>query len=78
LILWRSIAGAIANVALNILLIPHFGAIGSAFATLAAQCMTAYFLDLSSRKTWPIFRMKTSALSGYWMLAGKARYEVSA
>jgi PST family polysaccharide transporter len=66
-VLWRSIAGAIVNVGLNLLLIPRYGAVGSAFATLVAQCTTAYLMDLSSRKTWFIFRMKTAALTGFWM-----------
>jgi PST family polysaccharide transporter len=72
LVLWRSVAGAIVNVGLNVLLIPHFGAMGSAFATLIAQCATAYLMELFTRKTWFIFRMKTAALSGYWMFQRSA------
>jgi len=76
LILWRSVAGAALNVGLNLLLIPRYGAIGSAFATLIAQCATGYLMELATRKTWFIFRMKTAALSGYWMFqrtaSGKA------
>jgi PST family polysaccharide transporter len=68
LILWRSIAGAIVNVGLNLLLIPNYGAMGSAFATLIAYGITAYLMEIFTRKTWFIFRMKTAALTGYWMV----------
>lgn len=68
--LQRSIIGAIANVALNYALIPYFGAIGSAAATLITQAVTSYFLDACNRSTRHIFRMKTRALFGLWLLPG--------
>jgi O-antigen/teichoic acid export membrane protein len=77
LVLWRCIAGAVVNVALNFLLIPRFGAMGSAFATLIAQCAASYLMDLANKKTWFIFRMKTAALSGYWMLQRSASGSVA-
>lgn len=65
--LQRSIAGAVANVALNYLLIPHFGGVGSAVATLITQAVTSYLLDATNHGTRHIFKMKTRALFGAWM-----------
>lgn len=62
--LQRSILGAFANVALNYLLIPHFGGIGSAVATLLTQAATSYLLDATNKSTRHIFAMKTRALFG--------------
>jgi polysaccharide transporter, PST family len=67
LTLQRSILGAAANVGLNYLLIPRFGGIGSAFATLIAQCISAYLSDSLNVSTRFIFRMKTKALLGQWL-----------
>ena len=65
--LQRSIMGAITNVALNFLLIPRFGGIGSAMATLITQAAASYLLDACNRSTRPIFWMKTRALFGWWI-----------
>ncbi len=61
--------GAIANVGLNLLLIPRFGGMGSAVATLIAQILSAYLLDILNSSTRHIFRMKTRALFGFWIFA---------
>ena len=65
--LYRGIAGAVANVLLNIVLIPRFGGIGSAVATLIAQMLASYLMDAFSAPTRHIFRMKTKALFGFWI-----------
>ena len=69
--LQRSIVGAVANLALNYALIPRLGAIGSAMATLATQAATSYLLDAANKSTRHIFRMKTRALFGWWLLPWK-------
>lgn len=66
--LQRSVAGAIANLALNYALIPRYGAVGSAVATLITQAATSYVLDAVNKSTRPIFRMKTRALLAWWLL----------
>ena len=66
--LQRSIAGAVGNLALNYALIPRFGAMGSAMATLATQAATSYLLDAVNKSTRHIFWMKTRALFGWWLL----------
>jgi PST family polysaccharide transporter len=65
--LQRSIAGAVCNVILNLLLIPRYGGVGSAVATLLTQCTSAYLLDGIDSRTRHIFRMKTRALTGAWI-----------
>ncbi len=65
--LQRSIIGALANVGLNFLLIPHFGGVGSAMATLITQATTSYLLDVTNRSTRHIFWMKTRAIFGLWL-----------
>ena len=47
--------GAVANVALNMLLIPRFGAIGAAYATLVSVMISSYGCLLLSRRTLPLF-----------------------
>ncbi|MEQ9310834.1 MAG: flippase [Balneolaceae bacterium] len=54
--------GAISNVLLNLYLIPKYGAIGAAIATLASYSVASYFSLLISHKTRPIFIMMTRAL----------------
>ena len=41
----RTVLGAILNVVLNLLWIPRWGGMGSAMATLVAQCFASYFGD---------------------------------
>lgn len=66
--MYRTVVGATVNVILNILLIPRWGGVGSALATLAAQASAAYFADLIFPRTHYIFRMKTKAYLRFWML----------
>ena len=76
--LQRSVAGAVGNVALNYLLIPRFGGVGSAVATLITQAVTSYLLDATNRSTRHIFRMKTKALFGAWAFEKESVDEVAA
>ena len=71
--LQRSIFGALANVALNYALVPRFGGVGSAMATLVTQATVSYLLDACNRSTRPMFWMKTRAIFGGWLLRGDAR-----
>ncbi|MGL1890227.1 MAG: flippase [Spirochaetaceae bacterium] len=50
-ILIRSIAGAIVNIILNIVLIPNYGGIGAAIATLIAYGFTHFILFMFYKKT---------------------------
>ena len=71
--LQRSILGAITNVVLNFLLIPRFGGIGSAVATLITQAAASYLLDACNKSTRPIFWMKTRAIFGLWLFQPRLR-----
>ena len=71
--LQRSIIGAIANLALNYLLVPHLGGIGSALATLLTQATVSYTLDATNGSTRHIFLMKTRSLFGVWLFQSQAR-----
>lgn len=54
----RTILGAVVNVGLNLLLIPQFGGVGAASASLIAYSVSGLFADLLHKKTRPIFFMK--------------------
>lgn len=62
LYLVRSMCGAAINVALNLLLIPHYSGLGSAIATVVSYACAYYFLNAFSSRTRPIFIQQTKAL----------------
>jgi PST family polysaccharide transporter len=66
--MYKTIAGAVVNIVLNLLWIPRWGGMGSAMATLAAQCVATYLGDLIHPGTRHIFRIKTRAYLRFWML----------
>jgi O-antigen/teichoic acid export membrane protein len=59
---YRTLLGAIINVILNLILIPIYGLIGAAIATVIAQSMAAFFFDALTKKTRIAFFMKLKAL----------------
>lgn len=56
--------GALINVLLNLVLIPRYGGLGAAFATLAAQIVAVSLATLLYRPTRPVFQMQLRAISG--------------
>jgi len=63
----RTLLGAVANVALNVFLIPAHGIAGAAFATLVSQALATWLADAAYRDTRGLFMMKTRALwPGNW------------
>ncbi|MBI5711629.1 MAG: flippase [Candidatus Eisenbacteria bacterium] len=58
----RSIIAAAANVALNLWLIPAFGARGAALATLAAQTLAYWLANAAFAPTRGLFRLQCRAL----------------
>jgi len=54
--------GAVANVGLNLLLIPHYGGEGAAYATLISYAMASYGALFFYKKTRPIFWMMSKAM----------------
>lgn len=63
--LYRTVLGAMVNIAGNFVLIPPYGALGAAWATLLSQIVAAYLMDAVSVSTRPMFVMKTRALM-FW------------
>jgi O-antigen/teichoic acid export membrane protein len=51
------------NVALNLLLIPLYGAIGAAVATVVAQFSVGMLFDVIQKETRPMFIMKIKAFN---------------
>ena len=60
---YRTLTGAVVNVALNLVLIPRYGINGAAFATVVSQCCASFLFDLSNPRTRRIFWMKLRAFS---------------
>ena len=61
--LQRTILGAISNVILNLLLIPRYGVIGAAVATVISQALAAWLFDSLQHITRPMFFMKLSSMN---------------
>ena len=53
----RTAAGLCVNIALNYLLIPAYGAIGAAWATLASRAVVGFFINFIFSNTRPMFWM---------------------
>ncbi len=68
LALYRTLAGAVVNVVMNLYLIPSLGVVGAAVGTLLSQFIAAYMFDLFNAKTRAIFWMKTRAFYSFFLL----------
>mgnify|MGYP000241727727 CR=1 FL=1 len=60
--LWRNLLGAVANIGLNIILIPSFGLHGAVYGTLISFIIANYLFDAINKKTRPLFLLKTRSL----------------
>ena len=58
----RTLLGAVINIVLNLILIPIYGLIGAAIATVIAQSMAAFFFDALTTRTRIVFFMKLKTL----------------
>ena len=54
--------GSLTNVGLNIYLIPIYGGLGAAWATVLAQLVAAYLSSLLFKRFWSVFKKETKAL----------------
>lgn len=59
----RTICGALANVTLNLFLIPKFGIIGSAVSLVVSQAISCWLLDVFQKSTRQMFMMKTKSMN---------------
>lgn len=60
---YRTLFGAIVNVLLCFLLIPNYGVLGAAFATLFAQICASFLYDIFNTKTRKLFLLKLQSLN---------------
>jgi len=58
---YRTGAGALVNVALNFILIPIYGGLGAAYATLGAKLLASYLMNLMNKKTREVFFLQTES-----------------
>ena len=69
----RSIAGAVVNIAFNFLLIPRYGGMGAAVATLIGQAVSCLLINAVQPATREIFWMEIRAFNVFaWGRSGKA------
>lgn len=61
--LQRTALGAIANIGLNFWLIPFYGVLGAAIATVVAQAVVSFLFDGLQAITRPMFFMKLAAMN---------------
>jgi O-antigen/teichoic acid export membrane protein len=61
--LQRTLIGACANVVLNLVLIPVYGPLGAAWATVASHILAAFVADAFNQETRHLFLLKLSALT---------------
>ena len=59
----RTLLGAVVNVILNFILIPHYGPIGASVATVIAYAVAAFLSDLLQKETRQMFMMKMSSMN---------------
>jgi O-antigen/teichoic acid export membrane protein len=65
LTLYRTVAGAIVNIALNYVLIPIYGPLGAAWATVVSYSVSAFLSDIFLGETRPMFMMKLKSINLY-------------
>lgn len=58
----RTLIGAVTNVFLNILLIPAYGGIGAAIATVVAQAFASFFSNILHQETRKLFIIQVQSL----------------
>ena len=56
--LYRTLAGAVINITMNLYLIPRYSAMGAAIATVVSYAISGVFANMFSERTRPIFYMQ--------------------
>lgn len=65
---YRTLLGAIINIILNIILIPNYGLIGAAIATLIGQLVANVIYDIFDKSLWPQLGLKLKAFFPIYIL----------
>ncbi|WP_299492761.1 flippase [Acaryochloris sp. IP29b_bin.137] len=60
--MYRTVAGGIANVILNLLLIPRYASIGAAIATVISYSVAGFFIHAAHSRTRKIFQIQLQSL----------------
>jgi PST family polysaccharide transporter len=60
--LYRTIAGAVANVIINLYLIPRYSALGAAIATVVSYAISAIIANAFDARTRPIFFLQLKSI----------------
>jgi O-antigen/teichoic acid export membrane protein len=60
---YRTFAGAVINIMLNLVLIPAYGVVGAAIATVISYMFAGFLFDFFNEKTKATFYMKLSAFA---------------
>lgn len=63
LALQRTLLGALTNIGLNFWLIPNYGVLGAAWATVISQAVTVFVADALHKDTWIMFKMKLDSFN---------------
>lgn len=58
---YRTGIGALVNITLNFILIPIYGGLGAAYATLGAKFVASYLMNLMNKKTREVFFLQTES-----------------
>ena len=59
---YRTFTGAVANIVLNLFLIPKYGGVGAAIATVASYSIGSFIWNLTNPKTRKIFKLQASSI----------------
>jgi O-antigen/teichoic acid export membrane protein len=65
----RTALGAVINIGLNFVLIPKFGVVGAAYATVFSQAYVCLLFDLFQKETRPMFVMKLRSFNPRYVIA---------
>jgi len=66
---YRNIIGIFISIGLNLLLIPHWGIIGSAWATIITMAFTGYISHLFINHYFYLFRLQTKSIFEGWKMS---------
>jgi O-antigen/teichoic acid export membrane protein len=67
---YRTLAGAVLNIVLNVALIPRLGISGAAWATVISQAFASVLFNALGQATRPVFYMQARAMLGAGLLRG--------
>ena len=73
---WRTFIGMVVNIGFNYILIPKYGGIGAAYATIIAQSIASFFYDIFHKDTRIMFKMKLKALNIYMTIKSLKSFKI--